>query len=481
MSVHSANAFTALQRLFNQQLRQWYLHRAEMTQFYLWDPPGLLFGRDGSGMAPALEQWYFREGEECYLDIGCGDAEFALHHALHNPDQNWIAIDNDYRRVFNALHKCCRAFQVHPDALVRFPNVRILCADAFCLHRLIPEKLVRAAYVNYPSTDKETERTRHPLRTLQSRLIRTKFLKSLAATMMDNAELHIVTDSEFLTYDVLSTIRRQSPPLFYSCLPYPHYATQLDPSYGLPIKGRDTKQFFNANTFRYRDRRIAIHETDRSADEKVREADERIADGDRLQELNLTDEEAAELARLRRVTMWDYTEEELKAKEAAKQKRLKEQEDEAAANRDGTTTDSKEKGFYLPQLIAAPPLPNDSSRILLHQHQFMRYYGSYHDGFAAGPPPSIFDSLKVVRAHEMERVDGAKRDLALPSVEEVAKRLQARIECDIDEEEAMQEEGPKVFYMKFGRLPDVLPNAGLRKAVVSGGHRDVMRRQQIDM
>lgn len=113
------------------------------------------------------------------LEIGCGNGEYLVRHALATPDRDVVGLELLWGRVKKTLRKI---------GLAGVPNARVLYGDAhLALDRLIPPASLARAYALFPCPWPSSETDRR-------RLFGHAFLRTLNSRLAADGTAYVVTD-----------------------------------------------------------------------------------------------------------------------------------------------------------------------------------------------------------------------------------------------------------------------------------------------
>ncbi|CAE8601706.1 unnamed protein product, partial [Polarella glacialis] len=102
--------YAALQRAFNDRLREWQWQRNEGTSYQVWQPPGVIFSclkkdhHSHGRSLPPWSEWGFVENDiPRRLVLGALGGRWAIWQAGHRQQERWFVADGDDSRVFNSF------------------------------------------------------------------------------------------------------------------------------------------------------------------------------------------------------------------------------------------------------------------------------------------------------------------------------------------------------------------------------------------
>ncbi|CAE7740540.1 GIP [Symbiodinium sp. CCMP2592] len=225
-----ASRYGALQRVFNDKLREWHWQRSTGTMFQVWQPPGVIFGclkkehYAHGRKVPAWEDWGFGDRKvPCRLVIRALAGRWILWKAMQQRQESWILADGDDSHLFNAFLGAMDFYNF--DALEpegSFPNLRLLYAHARTSMDFFPPFSLRSIHVHLPWA----ERTSKPKR---AALISPKFIVDASNVLEARGEFHIVADDEELMQQACACLTKSR--LFGPSLPFPFHVEGLPASY----------------------------------------------------------------------------------------------------------------------------------------------------------------------------------------------------------------------------------------------------------
>lgn len=233
-TLSSASPFTAMQRAFNEQLREWYWQRAGGSFYHIWEPPGVVFcnlkkdhyahGR----WAPPWEKWGFTDNgrrQRRHLILGTLGGRWAVSQAKSHEQDQWIAVDSDDSRVFHTFLRSAKAFGGFDDPSApdrSFPNLRLFCANERFAPKFLAASSCRSVHIHLPHSGRETRPARLPL-------ITQEFVSDVSDILEEDGEVHIVADENEIIQSACGVLTQSR--LFQARFPFPFHQEGVPAAY----------------------------------------------------------------------------------------------------------------------------------------------------------------------------------------------------------------------------------------------------------
>mmetsp|Transcript_10195 Transcript_10195/g.22418 ORF Transcript_10195/g.22418 Transcript_10195/m.22418 type:complete len:339 (+) Transcript_10195:142-1158(+) len=253
--LSNASRYSALQRAFTTQLREWHWQRSRGTFYQIWSPPGVVFGslkKDHYAHgrhSPPWERWGFHDvaAAPTHLVLGSLGGRWAIRQARSRPDERWIVADSDDTRVFRAFVRAMRAFfgvnVLEPES--PFPNLRLLLANEREVASFVQVGSLHAVHIHFPAPARAT-------RPVRADLITQAFVSKIGDAMMERADLHIVSEDESIVREANGMLTKSR--LFAPCLAFPFHEESVPSNYpgldlikaGAAESGRSTEPLYYA-------------------------------------------------------------------------------------------------------------------------------------------------------------------------------------------------------------------------------------------
>ncbi len=126
--------------------------------------------------------FFFKNNNPIYLELGCGKGEYSTFLATKNPDKNFIGIDIKGARFWHGA----KLSQENNLENICFLRIKIEHLDKFFADSEIEE-----IWITFPDPQFKFNRTKH-------RLTNSKFLKIYNSILKPNGLVHLKTDSDFM-------------------------------------------------------------------------------------------------------------------------------------------------------------------------------------------------------------------------------------------------------------------------------------------
>eukprot|EP00397_Hematodinium_sp_SG-2012_P049193 GEMP01056639.1.p1 GENE.GEMP01056639.1~~GEMP01056639.1.p1 ORF type:complete len:311 (+),score=63.41 GEMP01056639.1:184-1116(+) len=246
-ALESASRFAQIQKLYSDQLREWYWQRNMGTKYQTWSPPGVLFcgmKKDhfdiGSSNMPTWENWWFHDLDKPLI-IVVGSGIWALDLAHKNAEYNVLYVDSDDKNVFNTMLRAMDVYQINVDEMEPFFNFRVVFGNYRLLPQILPRyndmfKPVRL-HLHFPPKQKTIAReaqfrgmtVKAPSFEVQG--LPPSLHKQLTEMMAARGTIHVASDN----LDHAQTVASQMIELkhvFDPICPFPFFQEGLPPNYG---------------------------------------------------------------------------------------------------------------------------------------------------------------------------------------------------------------------------------------------------------
>ncbi len=159
------------------------------------------------------------------LELGCGKGEYTIGLARKNPEKNFIGIDIKGARLWRGA-KTAVEEPLH--------NVIFLRTQIELIDLLFAKNEVSEIWITFPDPQIKYKRTKH-------RLTNIEFLEMYKKILVDQGELHLKTDSEFLHGYTIGLLQGLGHEILYSN--HNIYRNEGSPSDVLEIQTHYEKQF----------------------------------------------------------------------------------------------------------------------------------------------------------------------------------------------------------------------------------------------
>eukprot|EP00927_Polykrikos_kofoidii_P043550 TRINITY_DN37622_c0_g1_i1.p1 TRINITY_DN37622_c0_g1~~TRINITY_DN37622_c0_g1_i1.p1 ORF type:complete len:322 (-),score=44.88 TRINITY_DN37622_c0_g1_i1:125-1090(-) len=244
VALSTASRFAAIQRAFNDRLREWHYQRQSGARYQVWHPPGIVFARlkkdyyEHGRRKPCWEtEWGFvdrvdepyqigvsRQGPlPLHLVLGALSGQWAVEQAKRRELSNWVIVESDESRLFQAFYRAINGFGVDPDEpLEGFPNLRLLLANERLSAGFFPAAAFRSVHIHLPYP----ERTSKPKR---EALFNQRFVSDIADSMEIHGEIHIVTDNEAVVEQACGLLTKSR--IFSPMLSFPFHVAGVPAAY----------------------------------------------------------------------------------------------------------------------------------------------------------------------------------------------------------------------------------------------------------
>ena len=126
--------------------------------------------------------FFFKNNNPIYLELGCGKGEYSTFLAKKNPDKNFIGIDIKGARFWHGA----KLSQENNLENICFLRIKIEHLDKFFADSEIEE-----IWITFPDPQFKFNRTKH-------RLTNSKFLKIYNSILKPKGLVHLKTDSDFM-------------------------------------------------------------------------------------------------------------------------------------------------------------------------------------------------------------------------------------------------------------------------------------------
>jgi tRNA (guanine-N7-)-methyltransferase len=136
------------------------------------------------GNAGLSGNWISRFGNNnpIVLELGCGKGEYTIGLAQRNPNKNYIGIDIKGARLWRGAKTAIEK---------GMKNVLFLRTQIELIDLLFGQNEVTEIWITFPDPQIKYKRTKH-------RMTNSNFLKKYKAILVEDGEIHLKTDSEFL-------------------------------------------------------------------------------------------------------------------------------------------------------------------------------------------------------------------------------------------------------------------------------------------
>lgn len=153
----------------------------------------------------------FGNNNPIHLEYCSGNGDWIIERAKQNPNQNWIGVEKQFKRVRKIWSK---------RENNHLENLLIVCGEActFSKYYLKPD-VIDHSYINFPDPWPKDKHAKH-------RLIKTSFLDVLKQILKNKASLTVVTDDVDYKQQVIDICNQQEG--FLSSYPSPFYVTDLE-------------------------------------------------------------------------------------------------------------------------------------------------------------------------------------------------------------------------------------------------------------
>lgn len=154
---------------------------------------------------------YFKNDNPIVLELGCGKGEYTVELAKKDPSKNYIGIDIKGARMFTGA-------KIALDE--NLPNVAFIRTKVELLNLFFEKGEISEIWVTFPDPQ---------MKKVTKRLTSTRFLELYRSVMVDNGQMHLKCDSNFLyTYTKLLIEENKFKVLYnlddiYSLDSYPDY------------------------------------------------------------------------------------------------------------------------------------------------------------------------------------------------------------------------------------------------------------------
>lgn len=125
-----------------------------------------------------LNKW-FGNGNDLYLEIGCGKGKFAVEYAKSHPDINLLAVEKESNVIVSACELAINE---------NVKNLKFMKCSAEYLERYIKEKSISGIFLNFSCPFPKNRYASH-------RLTSERFLSIYKRILKDGAEIHQKTDN----------------------------------------------------------------------------------------------------------------------------------------------------------------------------------------------------------------------------------------------------------------------------------------------
>ncbi len=125
-----------------------------------------------------LNKW-FGNGNDLYLEIGCGKGKFAVEYAKSHPDINLLAVEKESNVIVSACELAIKE---------NVKNLKFMKCSAEYLERYIKEKSISGIFLNFSCPFPKNRYASH-------RLTSERFLSIYKRILKDGAEIHQKTDN----------------------------------------------------------------------------------------------------------------------------------------------------------------------------------------------------------------------------------------------------------------------------------------------
>lgn len=136
------------------------------------------------GNAGLSGNWISRFGNNnpIVLELGCGKGEYTIGLAQRNPNKNYIGIDIKGARLWRGAKTAIEK---------GMKNVLFLRTQIELIDLLFGQNEVTEIWITFPDPQIKYKRTKH-------RMTNSNFLKKYKAILVEDGEIHLKTDSEFI-------------------------------------------------------------------------------------------------------------------------------------------------------------------------------------------------------------------------------------------------------------------------------------------
>ncbi|CAK9117067.1 unnamed protein product [Durusdinium trenchii] len=170
-----ASRYAALQRVFNDQLREWHWQRKGGTFFQIWQPPGVIFSclqKDHhlhGQRVPAWESWGFNDPKvPTRLVLRALGGRWVSWKAMQRRQERWVIADSNDGHLFNAFVRAMDFYGIDAkDPESSFPNIRLLYAHARSALAFFPKQSLRSLHIHFPWAQRSSAPRRAAMVNLQ--------------------------------------------------------------------------------------------------------------------------------------------------------------------------------------------------------------------------------------------------------------------------------------------------------------------------
>lgn len=225
-----ASRYAALQRVFNDHLREWHYQRQTGTFFQIWQPPGVIFSclkkehyAHGKHV-PTWDSWGFGDPKvPIRLVLRSLGGRWITWKAAQGREERWVVADGNDGHLFHSFVRAMNFYGIDAqDPENSFPNLRLLYAHARAALAFFPKHSLRSVHLHLPWA----VRTQRPQR---EAMVNLKLLLDACSVLEHRGELHIVTDSEELMQQACAVVMKSK--LFASSFAFPFHMEGLPKSY----------------------------------------------------------------------------------------------------------------------------------------------------------------------------------------------------------------------------------------------------------
>jgi tRNA (guanine-N7-)-methyltransferase len=163
-----------------------------LKRYYLLYPGRMLYFEPES-LPMISSETLFGNTKPLALDLGCGRAEFSIAQAQLRPEWNWVGIDVERKPLWYAV-RCAAAADLD--------NILFVKADLRLVMRKVPDGVVPAAYVLFPSP---AVKHKHENRDVLSE----HFIADIRRVLMPGGHFAFVTDHREYYQKVLPLLDAQ--------------------------------------------------------------------------------------------------------------------------------------------------------------------------------------------------------------------------------------------------------------------------------
>ncbi|CAK9117069.1 unnamed protein product [Durusdinium trenchii] len=225
-----ASRYAALQRVFNDQLREWHWQRKGGTFFQIWQPPGVIFSclqKDHhlhGQRVPAWESWGFNDPKvPTRLVLRALGGRWVSWKAMQRRQERWVIADSNDGHLFNAFVRAMDFYGIDAkDPESSFPNIRLLYAHARSALAFFPKQSLRSLHIHFPWAQRSSAPRRAAMVNLQ-------LLLDACSILEPRGELHIVADKEELIQEACAMLTKSQ--LFTPSFGFPFHVEGLPKSY----------------------------------------------------------------------------------------------------------------------------------------------------------------------------------------------------------------------------------------------------------